>query len=87
MAGSICCDSDGDVRRGGFAVRDKVQAEANELDLAMFRLADRLGVFADEHASTQDKDAVDSLSRKVAANRSIIRRYMHPLDVEATECL
>ena len=64
--------------------RTKLQIEANEIDLATFRLAGRLFALADEVKGKRGAD-IRARGHAVAAGRSAIRELMHPEDREVTK--
>jgi hypothetical protein len=68
----------------GAVNRTKLQIEADEIDMATFRLAGRLFALADEMKGDRGAE-IRAHGRAVAAARSTIRMLMHPDDREATK--
>lgn len=66
--------------------RTQCQKEANELDLEIFRLVERIEQFAEAHSwCKRERQAFIALSREINSNRFHVRKYMHTEDREATQ--
>jgi hypothetical protein len=63
----------------------RVQVEANQIDLGLFRIAERLGHFADEMAKDSDRAELLSTERNIRAARLLVSKYMHETDRQTTE--
>lgn len=63
----------------------RIQVEANQIDLYLFRIAERLGHFADKMARDSDREELLSAERNIRVARLLVRKYMHTTDREATE--
>lgn len=65
--------------------RSERQREANELDLEMFRLSQRLDGWVNRRECTEvQRVALTEASVAVYMARRHVRAHMHPADVEAT---
>jgi hypothetical protein len=64
--------------------RTKRQTEANQLDLQMFRLAERINDFAKDCERPSERQALYAAAGQLRGNRYHVRQYMHRDDKEAT---
>jgi len=62
--------------------RTRLQRTADELDLQMYRLADRLSSFSDASMRPESAAKIAELAREIMANRYHVRLLMHPNDRE-----
>lgn len=61
--------------------RTRAQREANQLDMDMYRLADRIEVLANNHVTDrQDKAGLLADASMLRRARTAVRRIMHPDD-------
>lgn len=59
------------------------QTEANQLDLAMLRLAERIDDFAKDCERPSERQALYAAAGQLRGNRYHVRQYMHRDDREA----